>query len=94
MESTTFTFRTEKKLKEDAEALYANLGISLSSAINMFLKQSVLKKKFPCSIELEISNNYESTYPKKFFELFGSGKELDIEEPKELSFKKDKREDL
>ena len=94
MESTTFTFRTEKLLKKEAEALYENLGISLSSAINMFLKQSVLKKRFPCSIDFEIAKDYENTYPKNFFNLFGSGKDLDIEEPKELSFKKDKREDL
>lgn len=94
MESTTFTFRLEKRLKEEAAALYENLGIGLSSAINMFLKQSVLKKKFPCSIDLEIANSYENTYPKNFFKLFGSGKNLDIEEPKELSFKNDKRETL
>ncbi len=94
MESTTFTFRTDKKLKEEATMLYENLGISLASAINMFLKQSVLKKRFPCSIDLEIAKNYENTYPKNFFSLFGSGKDLDIEEPKELSFKNDKRESL
>ena len=94
MESATFTFRTEKKLKEEATTLYENLGISLASAINMFLKQSVLKKKFPCSIDLEIAKNYENTYPKSFFKLFGSGKDLDIEEPKELSFNNDKRETL
>ncbi len=38
--------------------------------------------------------DYEKTYPKGFFKLFGSGKNLDIEEPLELSYKLDKREDM
>lgn len=92
MTNGTFTFRIDEKLKEEATQLYESLGMSLSSAINIFLKQSVLKKKFPCSIDLEVINGYENTYPKGFFDLFGSGKDLDIVEPKELSFNMDKRE--
>ena len=84
----------DEKLKEEATNLYDSLGLSLSSAINIFLRQSVLKKKFPCSIDLEIMKDYEKTYPKGFFKLFGSGKNLDIEEPLELSYKLDKREDM
>ena len=92
MTTDTFTFRIDKKLKNDATKLYESLGLSLSSAINIFLRQSVYKKKFPCSIDLEVMKDYETTYPKGFFDLFGSGKDLDIEEPKELSFNLDKRE--
>ncbi|MBR0039666.1 MAG: type II toxin-antitoxin system RelB/DinJ family antitoxin [Lachnospiraceae bacterium] len=94
MNSGTFTFRIDEKLKREATSLYESLGMSLSSAINIFLKQSVLKKRFPCSIDLEVMDDYKKTYPKGFFELFGSGKDLDIEEPKELQFKFDKREDV
>ena len=74
MTTGTFTFRINEKLKKDATQLFESLGLSLSSAINIFLKQSVLKKKFPCSIDLEIMKDYENTYPKDFFSLFGSGK--------------------
>ena len=94
MTTETFTFRIDEKLKQEASQMFDSLGMSLSSAINIFLRQSVLKKKFPCSIDLEIINNYENSYPKAFFDLFGSGKDLDIEEPKELSFKLDKREKI
>lgn len=94
MTNGTFTFRVDEKLKEEAIQLFESLGMSLSSAINIFLKQSVLKKKFPCSIDLDIIKGYENTYPQGFFDLFGSGKDLDIEEPKELSFEMDKREDM
>ena len=33
------------------------------------------------TIDLEVIDDYKKTYPKGFFELFGSGKDLDIEEP-------------
>ena len=89
MTNGTFTFRVDEKLKEEAIQLFEPLGMSLSSAINI-----VLKKKFPCSIDLDIIKGYENTYPQGFFDLFGSGKDLDIEEPKELSFEMDKREDM
>ncbi len=94
MTTSTFTFRIDENLKQEATQIFESLGMSLSSAINIFLRQSVLKKKFPCSIDLEIMKNYENTYPKGFFSLFGSGKDLDIKEPKELSFKLDKRENV
>ena len=94
MAATTFTFRTDEKLKNEASKLYDSLGLNLSVAINMFLKQSVIKKKFPCSLELEVAKDYANTYPEEFFSLFGSLKDFDLEEPKELSFKYDKREEL
>jgi len=92
--TTTFTFRTDEKLKKEASKLYDSLGINLSIAINMFLKQSVMQKKFPCSLELEVSRDYSSTYPSGFFDLFGSGKDFDMEEPEELPLEYDKREEL
>ena len=46
MTTGAFTFRINEKLKKDATQLFESLGLSLSSAINIFLKQSVLKKNF------------------------------------------------
>ena len=42
----------------------------------------------------EYSNDYSKTYPDKFFSLFGSLKDYDIEEPKEIPFEYDRREEL
>jgi len=48
MEKTSnFTFRINSKLKSDAEKLYSELGINLTSAINLFLHQSVRDKEMP-----------------------------------------------
>lgn len=44
---TTVSFRTEKLLKEKAEAVFSDLGISTSAAINMFLKQVVRERGLP-----------------------------------------------
>lgn len=44
---TTVSFRTEKLLKEKAEAVFSDLGVSTSAAINMFLKQVVRERGLP-----------------------------------------------
>lgn len=76
MQDTTITIRTDKKLKSDATRLFESLGMNLSVAINMFLKQSVLKQQYPCSIELEFTEGNASGYPSDFFSLFGMGNDL------------------
>ena len=85
MASTTVTFRTDEKLKKDASKLFESLGMNLSVAINMFMKQAVAKQKYPCSLELDYTSDIKATYPKNFFKLFGSGKNLGLdEEPEDL----------
>ena len=46
------------------------------------------------SINNENLKDYSRTYPDGFFELFGSLKDYDLEEPKEMQFEYDKREEL
>lgn len=45
MENINITLRVDKKLKEDAEELYSELGMSLTTAFNIFLRQSVREKR-------------------------------------------------
>ena len=53
MASTTPTqIRIEKQLKEQANALFANLGLDMSSAVTIFLRQCVLRGGLPFSVEL------------------------------------------
>lgn len=44
---TTVSFRTRQVLKKKAEAVFDDLGISMSAAINMFLSQTVREKGLP-----------------------------------------------
>lgn len=90
MATTTVTFRTDEKLKEDASQLFDSLGMNLTTALNMFLKQAVLKQKYPCSLEIGFIKETSATYPKGFFELFGSGSNLGFDdEPEDLQLDKE-----
>lgn len=44
--------RIEKKLKEQATELFAQLGMDMSSAMNIFLRQCVLRGGLPFSVEI------------------------------------------
>lgn len=95
----TVAFRTTPEIKNQAESLFNSLGMSLSSAIDMFLHQAVKENRFPCSLDSKIVSSkiqdMSSTYPAGFFDLFGSVPDLEIEEPDELSFTLDsERESL
>lgn len=95
----TVAFRTTPEIKNKAESLFNSLGMSLSSAIDMFLHQAVKENRFPCSLDSKIVSakiqDMSSTYPAGFFDLFGAVPDLQIEEPEEISFDLDaKREGL
>ncbi|HOO67946.1 MAG TPA: type II toxin-antitoxin system RelB/DinJ family antitoxin [Bacilli bacterium] len=48
--------RTNIALKKEAELLFEELGINMSTAINMFLSQSVRSQSIPFEITKEIPN--------------------------------------
>ena len=43
----TLQLRIDSKLKDDAVAVYENLGMDLSTAIRVFLKKSVSEQGIP-----------------------------------------------
>lgn len=43
--------RIDKKLKEDAEALFADLGLDITTALRMFLKEAVREQKIPLKLQ-------------------------------------------
>lgn len=89
----TVAFRTSPEIKTKAEELFNSLGMSLSSAIDMFLHQAVKENRYPCSLDSKIVaarvHDMSSTYPAGFFDLFGAVPDLEIEEPDELNFNLD-----
>ncbi len=50
METTNINIRVDTKLKKDAEDLFKRLGLNMSSAINVFLTQSVKEQAIPFEI--------------------------------------------
>ena len=49
----TVNIRMEKSIKHDAEKLFAELGINMSSAINIFVRQAIRQNKLPFEISAE-----------------------------------------
>lgn len=50
MQMSTITVRVDEELKKEAVALYKDLGMDMSTAINIFLKQSVQTQGIPFPI--------------------------------------------
>ena len=48
--STNLNIRVDSNLKKDAEDLFKRLGLNMSSAINVFLTQSVREQAIPFEI--------------------------------------------
>ena len=50
--TTNFTVRMDSNIKKQCEALYGELGLNLTTAINVFLRQSLRVGGFPFDIRL------------------------------------------
>jgi len=51
-ETTNINMRMDKALKEQAEALLSELGMNMTTAFNIFLRQAVRQGKIPFEISL------------------------------------------
>ena len=49
--STTFTFRLNPEVKQEASDLFESLGITLSDAINLFLHQAIREGGIPFELK-------------------------------------------
>jgi DNA-damage-inducible protein J len=45
--NTTYNIRIDSRIRQEADALYKSMGLSLSSAVNLFLTQSVIQRRLP-----------------------------------------------
>lgn len=54
--TTNFSVRMDSDVKKQCEAMYAELGINLTTAINVFLRQSLRVGGFPFDVRIEKPN--------------------------------------
>ena len=54
--TTNFSVRMDSEIKKQCEALYGELGINLTTAINVFLRQSLRAGGFPFDVRVEQPN--------------------------------------
>ena len=56
VKTTNFTFRIDTEKKLEAEKLFADLGLTLSSAFNIFLNQCLMTQGLPFAVRREKPN--------------------------------------
>ena len=54
--SSSYTHRIDPVLRSQSEALFSELGMSLGTAINVFLKKAVRVGGFPFDVNLDMPN--------------------------------------
>lgn len=54
MSTTPTQIRIDTDIKREATALFENLGIDMSGAVNMFLHQCVLRGGLPFAVEMPL----------------------------------------
>ena len=50
MKTVNVTLRVDKELKEQADALFEDMGLSLNTACRMFLKRAVEEQRIPFEV--------------------------------------------
>jgi len=55
-ETINLSIRMERELKEQAENLFSELGMNMTTALNIFVRQSVRQGKIPFEITLNRPN--------------------------------------
>ena len=56
MTATNLTIRVDANIKSDAEKLFEDLGMSISTAFNIFLRQAIRMQAIPFTIARGITN--------------------------------------
>lgn len=54
--TTNISIRMDVELKKQAEKLFNELGMNMTTAFNIFLRQAVRQQRIPFDIALEIPN--------------------------------------
>jgi len=56
MASTNINIRTDAVIKARAEKIFEEFGLNMSTAINMFLRQTIRENGIPFDLKLDVPN--------------------------------------
>ena len=56
MANTSMNIRMDAEVKKKAEALFSEIGMTMTTAINIFLKQSIRQNGIPFDVTLRVPN--------------------------------------
>ena len=57
MATTNLNIRTEKDIKDQAEEIFNELGLNMTTAVNMFLRTVIRKHGIPFDLKLDVPND-------------------------------------
>lgn len=57
MESTNLNIRTDKEVKLQAEKIFNDLGLNMTTAVNIFLRQAIRENGIPFEVKLKVPND-------------------------------------
>lgn len=67
----TLNVRVDEELKKQASELFSSLGLDMSTAVNMFLRQAVMRDGIPFDV---VRTNAETLAEQKLFEEIELGR--------------------
>lgn len=56
MATTNLNIRTDKDIKEKADKIFSELGLNMTTAINMFLRTTIRENGIPFVLKLDVPN--------------------------------------
>ena len=68
MAQTNINIRIDEDLKREAESLFSELGLNMSTAINVFVRQAVRQGAIPFEITTQADSFYNSANLKRLKE--------------------------
>lgn len=57
MATTNLNIRIDKEIKNSAEEIFNELGLNMTTAVNMFLRTTIREHGIPFGLEIEIPND-------------------------------------
>ncbi|MCL2078860.1 MAG: type II toxin-antitoxin system RelB/DinJ family antitoxin [Oscillospiraceae bacterium] len=89
-QTTQVTFRTEESLKKDAEILFSRIGLNMTTALNVFLRQAVTDQAIPFRLKAsplldfsQMSETEKNAEIQKGFDSMRAGRVLSSEQIKQ-----------
>ena len=56
MATTNLNIRIDKDIKDQAEEIFNELGLNMTTAVNMFLRTAIREQGIPCELKLDVPN--------------------------------------
>ena len=63
MATTNLNIRIDKAIKDQAEEIFNELGLNMTTAVNMFLRTAIREQGIPFELKLEVPNDTTFSLP-------------------------------